>query len=227
MKKYSWFIKLSIGILLIIGVWWLVKCQCISLKSLTPAAIRDYIQSFGSRAALVYIIAYVLNTVSVFPPIAPLSLTAGLAFGEVLGGVYLMLGAMIGTSLTFVIARYFGRGLIENMLKKKFKGFDERLAKNGFLAILFLRVIPLAPYEVLNYASGLSRIKFKDYFLATFIGLIPGVVIASFFGGRLGEIKTFKDIFSPKFMLAAVLLIVIIAVPAVYQIARKRFRGNA
>lgn len=215
-------IKLFIGIAFVAGAWWMVKCQCVSLKSLTPAALRDFIQSFGKLAVLAYIIAYALNTVSIMPPIAALSLAAGLAFGAVWGALYLMIGAMIGTTVTFMISRYFGRSLIEKMLKGKFKDLDEKLANNGFMTILFFRVIPLVPYEVLNYAGGLSRIKFKDYFFATFLGLIPGVIVSAFFGGSLGEIKSFKDIFAPKFLIAIGLMIAIIAVPAIYQVVRKR-----
>lgn len=219
-------IKLLIGIALVAGIWWLVKCQCVNLKSLTPAALRDFIQSFGSFAVLVYILAYALNTVSILPPIAALSLTAGLAFGALRGALFLMAGAIIGTSATFMISRYFGRSLIERMLKGKFKDLDGKLANNGFMTILFFRVIPLVPYEVLNYAGGLSRIKFKDYFLATFLGLIPGVIVSAFFGGSLGEIKSFKDIFAPKFLMAIGLMIGIIAVPAIYQILRRRTRSG-
>jgi uncharacterized membrane protein YdjX (TVP38/TMEM64 family) len=217
-------IKLLIGIALVAGVWWMVKCQCVNLKSLTPAALRDFIQSFGKLAVLAYIIAYALNTISIMPPIAALSLTAGLAFGAVWGALYLMIGAMIGTTATFLISRYFGRNLIEKMLKGKFKDLDEKLAKNGFMTILFFRVIPLVPYEVLNYAGGLSRIKFRDYFFATLFGLIPGVIVSAFFGGSLGEIKSIHDIFAPKFMIAIGLMVLIIAVPAIYQIVKKRIK---
>lgn len=215
-------IKLLIGVVLAAGGWWIIKCQCLNWKSLTPANLRDFIQSFGKLAVLAYIIAYALNTISIIPPIAALSLTAGLAFGEIWGAFYLMTAAMIGITATFLIARYFGRNLIEKMLKGKFKDLDERLAKNGFMTILFFRVIPLVPYEVLNYAGGLSRVKFKDYFFATFLGLIPGVIVSAFFGGSLGEIKSFKDIFAPKFLIAVGLMAGIIAVPVVYQMIRKR-----
>ena len=223
-KNYMGFlVKLFIGILLVAGVWWLVKCQCVNLKSLTPASIRDYIQSFGRLAVVAYIIAYALNTISVLPPIAPLSLAAGLAFGEVRGAVYLMTAAIIGTSATFMISRFFGRNLVKNILRGAFKNLDEKLQENGFMTVLFFRVIPLVPYEVLNYASGLSSIKFKDYFLATFIGLIPGVLISAFFGGSLGEIKTFKDLLSAKFLIAVGLMALIIAIPAIYQMMQRRF----
>jgi uncharacterized membrane protein YdjX (TVP38/TMEM64 family) len=215
-------IKLIIGVLVVIGVWWLVKCQCVNLQALTPAVIRDYIQSFGKLAALVYIVAYVLNTVSIFPPVAPLSLAAGLAFGAMWGAVFLMAGAIIGTTTTFMISRFFGRSLVEKMFKGRFKNLDDRLQKNGFMTVLFFRIIPLVPYEVLNYATGLSKIKFKDYFFATLLGLIPGVVISAFFGGSLGEIRRFKDIFAPKFLLAVGLMILILAVPAIYHLIKKR-----
>jgi len=219
-KNTKLLLKLLIGVLLIAGIWWLVKCQCVSLKSLTPASIRDYIQSFGKLAALVYILAYIFNTVSVIPPIAPLSLTAGLAFGAGWGALFLMLGAMIGTSATFAISRFFGRGLAEKMLKGRFKHLDEKLEGNGFMTVLFFRVIPLVPYEVLNYACGLSKIQFIDYFTATLLGLIPGVVIAAFFGGSLGEIRSLSDVLAPKFLIAVGLMLLILAVPTIYQVLK-------
>jgi len=219
-------IRLLVGLTIVAGVWWLVRCQCINLPSLSPASLRDFIQSFGSLAVIVYILAYASNTISIMPPIAALSLTAGLAFGEVWGAVYLMVGALLGTSATFTISRYFGRSLVDRMLKGKFKNLDEKLAKNGFMTILFFRVVPLVPYEVLNYAAGLSKIKFKDYFLATLLGLIPGVVISAFFGGSLGEIQSFKDIFAPKFLIAIGLMVLIIAVPAAYQLIKAWFGEN-
>ncbi|UCD15454.1 MAG: TVP38/TMEM64 family protein [Candidatus Omnitrophota bacterium] len=223
MKNYkSLLLKLILGLLIIAGIWWLVKCQCVNLESLTPASIRDYIQSFGNLAALVYVIAYTLNTISVFPPIAALSLTAGLAFGALWGAVLLMLSAMLGTSATFIISRLFGRQLIEKMLRGKFRRLDEKLEKNGFMTVLFFRVVPLIPYEVLNYVSGLSKIKFRDYFFATLLGLIPGVVIAAFFGGSLGQIRIFRDIFAPKFLVAGSLMVLILAVPFIYQHMKKK-----
>lgn len=222
MAKKSSIIKFIIALLAVIGLGWLIKCQWVNFKSLTPASIRDYIQSFARLAVLVYILAYVLNTILLFIPIAPISLTAGLAFGSIWGGVFLMLGALIGTSITFMLARFFGRRLIEKMLKGKFKNLDEKLANNGFITVLFFRVVPLIPYEVLNYASGLSKIKFRDYFFATLLGVIPGVVIAAFFGGSLGEIRSFKDIFTPKFLTALGVMVLIIAIPVIYQLVKTR-----
>ena len=221
-KHTKLLIKLAIGVLIIGGIWWLVQCECVNLKDLTPASIRDYIRSFGNKAALVYIIAYVVNTISIVPPIAPLSLAAGLVFGVVWGTIYLMVAALLGTSATFMISRFFGRRLVEKFLKGKFNNLDEKLQNNGFVTVLFFRIVPLVPYEVLNYVSGLSKIKFKDYFFATLLGLVPGVIISAFFGGSLGEIQSFKDIFAPKFLISIGLIVLIIAVPVIYQIMKKK-----
>jgi len=218
--------KLIIGLLFILSIWWVVKCQCVNLRAFSPGAIRDYIQAFGRLAAVIYILAYALNTISILPPIAALSLAAGLAFGEFLGAIYLMSGAMLGISAAFFISRFFARGIIERLLKGKFKNLDSLLEKRGFVTILFFRVIPVIPYEVLNYASGLSKIKFKDYFFATFIGLIPGVIISAFFGGSLGGVRSFGGLFSGKFIAAFALLILIILVPILYKYFKKRRKDN-
>lgn len=160
------------------GIWWFLR------------PIRNYLGHFGKFAPLIYILVYALNTISVFPPIALLSLTAGLVFGYLWGAVYLMLGALLGTTATFLIARFFGQGLVEKLLKSKFKHLDDLLERKGFIAILFFRVIPVVPYEVLNYASGLTRIRFRNYFFATFLGIIPGVIITTFFGDKLGRARS-------------------------------------
>ncbi len=133
-----------------------------------------------------------------------------------------MLGAMLGTSATFFISRIFGRGLIDKFSRGKFKDLDDLLEKRGFLTIIFFRVIPLVPYEVLNYTGGLSKIKFRDYFFGTFLGLIPGIAISAFFGGSLSELKGFKDLFSFKFALALGLLILVILVPVIYRYRKKK-----
>lgn len=221
MKRFKNVIKLIFGFLLIWGIYGLVTCHCVSLKTFTPAAARDYIQGFGKLSVIIYILAYALNTISIFPPIAVLSLTAGLAFGKVWGAIYLMTGALLGTTGTFFISRILGRGFLEELLQGKFRDFDSRLEKKGFLTILFFRVVPVVPYEVINYVSGLSKIKFRDYFFATFLGLIPGVIIAAFFGGTLGEVRRLKDLISVKVALALAALFIVILIPVIYQNFKK------
>ena len=214
-------IKPIIGILIILGIWYLLKCQCISLKTISPASIRDYIQGFGRLAPIVYVMAYILNTISVIPPIGFLSIAGGLLFGKVWGFLYVMIGCMIGTTCTFYISRLFGRDLVQKILKGKLKNLDDAFEKHGFTTVLILRVVYF-PYEILNYASGLSKMKFKDFFFGTLIGLIPGVAISTIFGGALGGIKTFKDLFTGDVAIAVLLFTLALGIPLIYKLYKKK-----
>ncbi len=185
--------------------------------SLSPDSLRAWISQFGAAAPFIYLCLYAINTVTLLPPIAILSLTAGLAFGPVIGFLGIMAGAMIGSAATFFIGRRLGRGFVEKRMKGKFKSLDEQLERRGFVTTLFFRLIPLVPYEVMNYAPGLSRIKFRDYWLATFLGLLPGAAVSAFFGNSLAEIKT-----NPKgFIIALAALGALIAIPIIYLKFRK------
>jgi len=186
--------------------------------ALDPELIRDWIARFGQAGPFIYVLLYAANTVTLLPPIAFLSLTAGLAFGKGMGFLAIMAGAMLGTTLTFFISRKLGRGFVEKRIKGKFKSLDEGLERRGFATILFFRVIPLVPYEALNYVAGLSKIRFRDYALATFIGFIPGVTVSVFFGDSLATIKS-----NPKnFVLAVLAMAALIAIPTIYLKFRRK-----
>ncbi|MBI1953874.1 MAG: TVP38/TMEM64 family protein [Candidatus Omnitrophica bacterium] len=187
----------------------------------TPDTLRLWISQFGVMAPFLYVALYAANTVTLLPPIGILSLSAGLAFGPAIGFLAIMAGAMIGTSLTFLLGRRLGRGFVERRLKGRFKSLDEALERNGFATVLFFRIVPIVPYEVLNYGSGLSKIPFRDYGLATFLGLIPGAAVAAFFGDSLTQP------FSPKFIAAIAAMAMMIAIPTLYlRVRRKTGHGT-
>lgn len=188
---------------------------------MNPEAARIWISQFGVWAPFVYVILYAANTVTLLPPIGILSLAAGLAFGPWIGFLCIMAGAMIGTAATFFVSRGLGRGFVERRLKGRFKSLDEALQQKGFATVLFFRVVPVVPYEVLNYASGLSKVRFKDYCLATFLGLIPGAGVAAFFGDSLTEPL------SPRFIAAGAALILLIGVPTLYLKTRRKPANGA
>ena len=204
---------LILGVAAALGFfWWQHRA------SLTPEALRVWISQFGTSALFVYTILYAVNTVTLLPPIAIISLTAGLAFGSVIGFAGIMAGAMIGSAATFFISRKLGRGFVEKRLQGRFKSLDERLETKGFYTVLFFRVVPLIPYEVMNYVPGLSKIKFRDYWVATFFGLLPGAAVSAFFGNSLATIKS-----NPKnFIIAVVAMAALIAVPIIYLKLRRK-----
>ena len=212
-------LKVLFGIIILILLCWLVKAQFHNFKQFTPDTVRDFLDTFGKKAAIVYILAYALNTILPFPPLAILSLTAGLAFGKLWGAVYLMTGAMLGASVAFFLSRLLAKSIVEKALKGKIKDFDEAMKTKGFVTVLFFRLIPIIPHEVLNYASGLTKISFRDYFFATLIGIIPGVIINAYFGGELGKVDSIRELISFKFIITAVVVIAVILTPVIYKLA--------
>jgi len=191
---------------------------CISLRLFTPEVIKHYIEGFGPLAIVVYILLYAVNTVSLLPPIAIMSLSAGFLFGPVKGTIALTLGAFLGTSITFFIARFFGGKLVEKLSKGKAAEFQEKLEKNGFMVILPIRLIGFPPWEVVNYVSGLSKIKYRDYISATMLGIFPAIIIQVFFSDRLSNLNL-KD---PTLYVAVGAFVLLAVVPTMYLRAKKK-----
>ncbi|HOW43245.1 MAG TPA: TVP38/TMEM64 family protein [Candidatus Omnitrophota bacterium] len=222
-KTLAFVAKLALLAGCVLLAWWLIRRFWPQIHQLNPAALRVYLRQFGHGAMAVFVLAYALNTISILPPIGMLSLAAGLAFGPLRGAACLLLGAVTGSSCTFFIARYAGRSFVEKMLKGKLKKLDQTLKQRGFITVLVCRLIPLVPYEVLNYGCGLLEVRFRDYFWATLLGSIPWAFISAYFGSRLGEVHSYHELFSPGFIIVAAAAFVAIALPvAIYALARKR-----
>ena len=195
---------------------------CVHLKIFNPEVIKHYVLGFGSWALIVFIGLYALNTVSLLPPIGIMSLAAGFIFGPWAGSVGIMIGSLIGTTATFTISRVFGRKYLETIIRGKGQEFEEKLNQKGFITILFIRLIPLIPWEVVNYASGLSKIKYRDYILGTLIGIFPSVVIQTYFADRLANFNL-RD---PKLLAAVFGFIFLITLPGIYLIVKKKMNNK-
>jgi uncharacterized membrane protein YdjX (TVP38/TMEM64 family) len=185
--------------------------QCSVVQTFSPDVIRHFIGGFGPWAVIIYVLLYTVNTVSILPPIAFMSLSAGFLFGPVLGFIALSLGSFLGTSATFFISRYFGGEFVDRMTKGKAVEFQRNLGKNGFLVILPIRLIGFPPWELVNYVSGLSKIAYRDYISATMIGIMPAVIIQVFFSDRLSSFNL-KD---PTLYMAVGAFVLLAVVPAV------------
>ena len=190
-----------------------IQCPiCVQLKTFSPEVVKHYILGFGQWSLVVFIALYALNTVSLLPPIGIMSLAAGFIFGPLYGSIGIMTGSFLGTSATFFISRIFGGQFVDKLIKGKAKEFQEKLDQNGFKVILFIRLIPLLPWEVVNYASGLSKIKYRDYISATLIGIFPAVLIQTYFADRLSNFNL-KD---PTLIIAVGAFLLLGAIPAIY-----------
>jgi len=183
-----------------------------------PEAIRAAIQSVGPLAPLLYLLIYSIAPVF-FVPGWIITIGGGLAFGAVWGTVLTVIGATIGATLAFFVARYMGRDFVARVLKEKFKTLntlDEQAATHGFQVIFYLRLIPLVPFNVLDYVAGISKVGTRDYILGTFLGIIPGTFAYVYLGSAL------TNIYSWQFAGAVGLLVLLAVAPMLYQ----RWKGQ-
>ena len=165
---------------LVVGLILLVKHHqtiCPKCSEFSIGSVKHFIEEAGKWGIIIYILLYMANSIILVPPIGFLSLSAGALFGPLWGTLALTLGAWAGTTATFIISRYFGGKLVDKFVKGKAEAFNKKLSKKGFVVLLPMRLIGFPPYELINYASGLSKISYKDYISATMIGMFPAILI--------------------------------------------------
>lgn len=178
----------------------------------TPQELQAALQGLGSWAAVAYIGLFTLLPAFFFP-VAVLALAGGLLFGLWWGSLYTFVGAILNCTLMFFLARYAGRKQVEGLIRRKLsKQWQQRLenlnSSGGFLLLIILRLIPAVPYNLINYAFGLSAMAFPTYILASAIGIIPGTLAFINIGDKA------LDVTSPDFWIAIGLLLVLLVVTA-------------
>jgi uncharacterized membrane protein YdjX (TVP38/TMEM64 family) len=185
--------------------------------------LRDWILSFGPLAPIIFILLYAVATVA-FLPGTPLSLLAGLVFGPVLGTLWIVIGATIGATLAFLVGRYAARDLVEGWTanNERVRKLDEGVEKQGWRMLLITRLVPVFPFNLQNYAYGLTKIKLLTYVGLTSVCIIPGAAVYAFAGGSLANAR--EDITTTFVYLgvAAVLFVIISFIPRWLQNRRDR-----
>ncbi|WML33974.1 TVP38/TMEM64 family protein [Clostridium sp. OS1-26] len=199
-KGKSIMIKILVMILIIFFIAICYKCGI--FRNYDSNSIKNYINSFGILAPIIYIIMFTLVPLTFFPD-SILAISGGMAFGLFYGTVYTIIGAVFGATLSFYIARFLGRDFVNKLVHGKGKWFEDGVEKRGFFIVLMLRLIPLVPFDVISYGSGLSKIKFKDFLFGTIIGIIPGVLIFTNLGDKC------IDTSSSGFIISIALLILL------------------
>ena len=170
-------VKIIIAITVIVGAYSLLSHYGVIdyLKPDNIPKIKEKINSFGVIAPLVYIGFYIVATVFFLPGL-PVTMLSGLAFGPIWGVVYASIGAVIGVSCAFLIARYVARGMVEGWVQgnAQFRRIDEGVQRQGWRMLMITRLVPLFPFNLQNYAYGLTKIQFATYFFVSWICMLPG-----------------------------------------------------
>ncbi|KPU27054.1 membrane protein [Caloranaerobacter sp. TR13] len=180
--------KLAITLGLIVVVIGLMKYfglfEYISLENMQN--LKAWINSYGVIGPIIYIILYIVACLFFLPGL-PIAVLAGLAFGPVMGAVYASIGSTLGASAAFLVARYAARDMVESWVEgnEQFKKIDEGVEKQGWRMLMITRLVPVFPFNLQNYAYGLTKIKFGTYVLVSWICMIPGAIAFTFMGGSI------------------------------------------
>lgn len=169
--------------------------------SLSTKRVEGWFDGLGSTAPLLFVAASSLLTVALFPgPL--LAGAAGLLFGTAAGTALAIVSATLGAVLAFSLGRWWARGAVEQLARGRLARLRAWIGERGFLAVLYARLAPGMPYNLVNYAAGVSPVTLGAFALATLIGCSPRAFAYAALGGNL------DDLGSPEAIVAIVLLVV-------------------
>ncbi|MBI3604641.1 MAG: TVP38/TMEM64 family protein [Nitrospirae bacterium] len=176
--------------------------------------LQTWVRSFGLLGPLIYILVFMVAP-AFFLPGLPITVAGGVVFGPVWGTLYASLGSTLGAGLAFLISRYFAREQIRELLGPKLLAIDRGVEEKGWIYVAMTRLIPLFPYNLLNYAFGLTRIKFYQYLLASWICMFPATAAYVIFSSSLLDL--FKGTIPKELMIGVILFILIALLPVIYR----------
>jgi len=147
-----------------------------------------WVEGLGVWGMVVFGIAYALATVA-FVPGSLLTLAAGALFGVLEGTLLVFCAATLGAGLAFLVSRHLARGFVEERLagNERFAAIDRAVGGEGRKIVLLLRLSPVFPFNLLNYALGLTRVRFSDYLIGS-VGMLPGTLLYVYYGALAGEV---------------------------------------
>lgn len=190
-------------------------------------SIERVVREAGVLAPVAYVALYAVLTVLLFPG-AIITAAGGALFGSVQGTLLTVVGATLGATGAFAVGRRLGREQVERIAGKRVGRLDAWMEEHGFLAVLYTRLIPVVPFNILNYAAGIAGLRLRDYVIATAIGIVPGTFAYAELGHSLTSCVAGDacDLTSPAFLTAVGLIVFfVLAGPFVNRWLRARGAG--
>ena len=182
------------------------------------AQVQAWIDGFGAAGPLVYILIFVVAT-ALFLPGLPITLAAGVAFGPMMGTVYASIGSTIGAGVAFLISRYCARDMVVKLLGERWRKIDEGVVLRGWVYVAITRLVPIFPFSLLNYAFGLTKIRFVPYLLTSWLCMFP--VTAAYVVFSSSFLDVLKGKVSSTFLLIGLVLLLLLLVSLIPFVYRK------
>ena len=180
--------------------------------------MRSWVDGYGAAGPLVFIVVSACLTVALFPgPL--LSGASGLLFGTALGTPVSICAATLGATLAFSLSRWIAHDAVEELAGPRLRALRTWVGERGFISVLYARIAPGVPYNLVNYAAGLTPIRLASFVAATAIGCAPRAFAYTALGGSL------DDLTSPEALIAFGVLIVM-ALGGLLMVRRERVRSG-
>jgi uncharacterized membrane protein YdjX (TVP38/TMEM64 family) len=174
----KWLVIILCSIVIITLIVWLQR----NYKEFSPSDLRDWIMQWGVWAPILFIVLYTLRPFVLFPS-SIFAITSGLSFGFYWGCLYTYLGSLGGGLVTYYAINRLGRFNKSKQWKnERYEKIRSNIEKEGFRYVLLLRLLPVLNYDLVSYLTSITNIKFKDYAIATAIGIIPGTLAYTYLG---------------------------------------------
>lgn len=190
---------------------------------LVPQKLFSLLQSVREAwwAPVILIVLYGLGGILALPG-SVLTLVIGALYGLSHGMVYNIIASNLAASAGFLTARYLGRDFVARFLKGRLGDFDEKAAAHGFRVVFYLRLVPIFPFNGINFGAGLSKIKFRDYLPASFLGMLPGTFVYTYFAASLlaGTVEARKETVF-HLVLSSLLFVLLSLLPVFYRRFKK------
>lgn len=183
------------------------------------------LQQYAEHTVLMvtaFMAIYIIQTALALPGAAILSLSAGAVFGPFWGTLYAVCAASVGATLSFLVTRYLLRDLVVAHFGHKLENINQELEQRGINYLLFLRLVPVFPFFLINLAAGLTRLRLSTFVLGTFCGIIPGGFVFVNAGASLATINSLHDVASPRILGSFALLGLFALLPALYARLKNR-----
>lgn len=158
------------------------------LGGIEEEQLQLWLKTMGIYAPIIYIFIYTLGTLLILPS-TPLNITGGAFFGIWWGTLWTTIAAIFAAVVSFAFTRSMGKDFVNQKLAGKWEILDQKMCQGGTYYIIAIRLLPIIPYGLVNFAAGLTSISFKQYLIGTAIGTLPGVLPFVMMGAGINQLS--------------------------------------
>lgn len=178
-----------------------------------------FISSKGKYSFIFFLLIFSLKPFMVVIPSWALSMAGGVIFGSIQGFALSMFGFWLSGSLAFFLSRLLGKSFVDNILQGKILKIDDSIEKNGFKIMFLLRLPPILPFDIVSYAAGLTKVKYKDFVMGSLLGVIPETISYCFMGNGFRKA-------SPTSIIIPIIITIIVTAITLYISKKKNIISN-